>query len=139
MKKGLYENMKKIGLKHLDKIAKSFEVAIALLLLVVIAIKIIEVVLELTGFDIIIISMDFERILSMAFALVIGVEFTKMLFKLTPETVIDVLLFAIARQTVIYHERTLDLLIGVIAIAGLFAAKKYLVNRLESKQKPEGD
>ncbi|MCL2693981.1 MAG: transporter [Oscillospiraceae bacterium] len=131
--------MKKLNLKSLEKFAKSFEIVIALLLLVVIAIKIFETIFMLIGFDIIIISMDFERILSMAFALVIGVEFTKMLFKLTPETIIDVLLFAIARQTVIYHETTLDLLVGVLAIAVLYAAKKYLVNYAEFKQTPKGE
>jgi len=120
--------MKKTSLHYLDKTAKTFEYVVALLLLLVIAIKVIEVVLELTGFKITIISMEFERILSTAFALVIGVEFTKMLCKHTPETVIDVLLFAIARQTVIYYERTTDLLVGVAAIAGLFAAKKYLID-----------
>jgi len=134
VKKGLNKNMKTIKLKHLDKIVKIFEVAIALLLFIVIAIKIIEAVFIIMELDIIIIPMDFEQILSTAFALVIGVEFTKMLFRLTPETVIDVLLFAIARQTVIYHERTVDLLVGVIAIGGLFAAKKFLVNK-----KPEGE
>jgi hypothetical protein len=131
--------MKKISLKHLEKFAKSFEVVIALLLLVVIAIKIVETIFAVAGVGVVIITVDFERILSMAFVLVIGVEFTKMLFKLTPETIIDVLLFAIARQTVIYHEHTIDLLIGVIAIAGLYASKKYLVNIDNSKQKPEGD
>jgi hypothetical protein len=131
--------MKKVKLKHLEKFAKSFEIVIALLLLVVIAIKIVETIFAVIGLDLIIITVDFERILSMAFVLVIGVEFTKMLFKLTPETIIDVLLFAIARQTVIYHEQTLDLLIGVVAIAGLYASKKYLVSVENSKKKPEGE
>jgi hypothetical protein len=126
--------MRSKGLTHLEKIAKSFEVGIALLLLVVIAIKVLEVIFVLTELDIVIINMSFERILSQAFALVIGVEFVKMLFKLTPETVIDVLLFAIARQTVIYHERTLDLLIGAMAIAGLFAAKKYFIGNDDPKK-----
>jgi len=74
-------------------------------------------------------QLSFERILSMTLALVIGVEFTKMLFKHTPESVLDVLLFAIARQVVMYHERTMDLLFGIVAIAGLFAIKKYLVEK----------
>jgi phosphate starvation-inducible membrane PsiE len=50
-----------------------------------------------------------------------------MLCKHTPETVIDVLLFAIARQIVVYHDAPIDMLIGVVAIVGLFAAKKYLI------------
>jgi hypothetical protein len=121
--------MKRINLKHLEKFAKAVEIVIAILLLILIVIKVIEAVFELSGLDIVIVNMEFDRILSMSFALVIGIEFVKMLFKLTPETVIDVLLFAIARQTVIYHENTLDLLIGVISISGLFAAKKYLINK----------
>jgi len=130
--------MKGKGLTLLEKIAKSFEIGIALMLLAVIAVKVVEVVFTLKDLDIVIINMDFDRILSMAFALVIGVEFVKMLFRLSPETVIDVLLFAIARQTVIYHERTLDLLIGVMAIAGLFAAKKYLITK-EHKTEEKGE
>jgi hypothetical protein len=122
------------GLNYLDRVTKTFEIAIAILLLVAIAIKAFELVFELSGHPIIVIPMDFKSILSASFALVLGVEFTKMLIKHTPESVVDVLLFAIARQMVVYHERTLDLLIGVTAIAGLFAIKKVLlgVNLLSS-------
>jgi hypothetical protein len=125
--------MKLKNLHTIEKIAKMFEIVIALLLLGVIAVKVVEMILNLSGFDIVIINEEFKEILSRTFALVIGVEFTKMLIKLTPETVIDVLLFAIARQSVIYHTRTLDLLIGVMAIAGLFAAKKYLIKDNDPK------
>jgi len=110
-----------------DKITYIFEMVIAFALLAAIAVKIIEISSGMMGFKLVILTMEFERILSTALALVIGVEFIKMLCKHTPETVIDVLLFAIARQIVIYHEKTLDLLIGALAIAGLFAAKKFLL------------
>ena len=113
----------------MDKATYLFEMVIAILLLAVIAIKTLEIASEMAGFQIVILSMDFERILSTTLTLIIGVEFIKMLCKHTPETIIDVLLFAIARQIVIYHEKTLDLLIGMVAIAGLFAAKKFLLNK----------
>ena len=112
----------------MDKVTFIFEMIIAFSLLIVIAIKIIEISFELTGFQLTILAMDFERILSTVLTLVIGVEFIKMLCKHTPETVIDVLLFAIARYIVIYHENTLDLLIGAFSIAGLFAAKKFFLD-----------
>jgi hypothetical protein len=115
-------------------IANSFEIAIAISLLIVVAIKVVELFSEMLGSPVILINMDFDSMLSILFSLVIGVEFTKMLCKHTPETVIDVLLFAIARQTIIYHENMVDMLIGVIAISGLFAAKKFLFdNYLEKK------
>jgi len=114
-------------LVYLERVAKAIEIAIALVLLVIVVIKIVEVVFDFVGFPVGILQMEFGGILSVTLNLVIGVEFTKMLIKHTPESVVDVLLFAIARQMVIYHERTLDLLIGVLAIAGLFAIKKFLL------------
>jgi hypothetical protein len=114
---------------YLEKLSNVFEFAIAFFLLVVVLIKIAEMIMGLAGYSVGILTMEFDRILSASLALVIGIEFTKMLYKHTPETVIDVLLFAIARHMVMYHERTLDMLVGVLAIAGLFAAKKYLIER----------
>jgi len=116
----------KQNLYYLGKISQIIEIGIAIMLLIVVSIKIIETISVLIGFQTLILAIEFERILSMTLNLVIGVEFTKMLVKHTPDSVIDVLLFAIARQIVVYHERTLDLLIGVAAIAILFAIKKYL-------------
>ena len=114
---------------RLGSIANYFEVIIAIIILVIVAIRAFEIVAEIFGFNFVVLQLSFERILSMTLALVIGVEFTKMLFKHTPESVLDVLLFAIARQVVMYHERTMDLLFGIVAIAGLFAIKKYLVEK----------
>jgi hypothetical protein len=126
-------------LQYIDKFANGFEIAIACMLLVIVAIKVIELFLDITGiidragYDAVILTMEFDKILSATFALVIGVEFTKMLCKHTTETVIDVLLFAIARQTVIYHDNTVDMLVGVLAIVGLFAAKKFLIGKNKEK------
>jgi hypothetical protein len=125
-------------LVYIDRIANGFEIAIACMLLIIVAIKVVELFLDITGFsditgsDVVILTMEFDKILSAMFALVIGVEFTKMLCKHTTETVIDVLLFAIARQTIIYHDSTADMLVGVAAIAVLFAAKKYLFDKDKS-------
>ena len=68
----------------------------------------------------------FNDFLAAAFNLVIGIEFIKMLCKHTPATVIEVLLFAIARQLIVEHTSTLENLIGIISIAALFAVRKYL-------------
>ncbi|MCL2628250.1 MAG: transporter [Oscillospiraceae bacterium] len=118
----------------LDKITYYFEVGFTFFILVVVTIKGIELISGISGYELVIINAEFDRVLSAAFALVIGVEFTKMLYKHTPETIIDVLLFAIARQTVIYHTSMLDMLIGVVAIGGLFAAKHYFIY-MRSKKK----
>jgi len=130
---------KKFDLRRLGDVANYFEVAFAVVILLIVVIRAIEVVALLFGAHIVILQMSFESILSMALTLVIGVEFTKMLFKHTAESVIDVLLFAIARQAVLYNERPTDMLFGIVAIAGLFAIKKFLVLRTVDKEKSTGD
>ena len=126
MKKRKAQEYKLIN--FLEKYSKYFEVAIAFLLLAVITIKIVDVFFVLIDVNITIMNMEFESVLSLVFNLVIGIEFTKMLIKHTPETVLDVLLFVIARQMVVLSEGNFNILLGVIAITGIFATKKYLVD-----------
>ena len=68
-------------------------------------------------------------VLDSAMTLAIGVEFIKMLGKHTPQTVVEVLLFAIAKQLVVFHTTPLENLMNVAAIAGLFAIRKFLLRR----------
>ena len=51
-----------------------------------------------------------------------------MLCKHTPETVIEVLLFAIARGLIVGHMSTIHNLIGILSIVILFATRKYLLH-----------
>ena len=125
---------KKIDYKKLSNLANYFEIAFAVVILVIIVIRGIEIIALLFGAEIVILQMSFERILSMALTLIIGVEFTKMLIKHTPESVIDVLLFAIARQAVLYNDKTTDMLYGIVAIGALFAIKKFLVVKTVEKE-----
>lgn len=73
--------------------------------------------------------------LSTAFTVVIGIEFLKMLSRHNLSSVIEVLLFAIARQMVIEHTSPMENLIMVAAIAVLFIIRKYLfIPGLDDKQ-----
>lgn len=72
-----------------------------------------------------------EYFLECAMTLAVGVEFIKMLCKHTPSTVIEILLFAIARQMVVEHMGAFDTLIGILSIAILFATRKYLFIRTD--------
>jgi len=54
-----------------------------------------------------------------------------MLCKHTPETLIEVLMFATAREMVVEHLKTYETLIGILAIALLFAIRKYLFIKKE--------
>lgn len=70
---------------------------------------------------------QFTEFLGNALTLLIGVEFVKMLAKHTAENLLEVLMFAIARQMVVEHLNMTETLIGVIAIGIIFTVRKYLL------------
>ena len=72
-------------------------------------------------------SRDIYKFVGVAFNLVICIEFVKMLCKHTPDTLVEVMMFAIARQMVVEHLNMGETLIGVVAIGIIFAIRKYLL------------
>jgi hypothetical protein len=69
---------------------------------------------------------NFRDLLGFVLLLVIGLELALMLIRHTPGSVIEVMLFAIARKVLIYTTQTYEFLIGVVALAGLFAIRRFL-------------
>ena len=69
---------------------------------------------------------NYDDLLETCFNLIIGVELIRMMYYHTPDTVFEVLLFAIARQIITDHSSIWGSLVGVTAIAVLFATRKYL-------------
>ncbi|MDN5302968.1 MAG: hypothetical protein PWQ60_2482 [Thermoanaerobacteraceae bacterium] len=65
-----------------------------------------------------------QTFLGHTLTLVIGLELVIMLVRHTPSSVIEVLLYAIARKMIIEAKNMLDILLGILAIAGLFAINK---------------
>lgn len=119
--------MKKRFEEVLLHISNYLEIFISILMIIMLSIlsaKLLQVVVQpasyVDGQD------NLTIFMTMALNLAVGVEFVKMLCKHTPETIIEVLLFATARQMIVYHQSALDTLIGVGAIAGLFATRKFL-------------
>ncbi|MDD4376855.1 MAG: hypothetical protein PHH48_01705 [Eubacteriales bacterium] len=77
----------------------------------------------------------FRNFLRIVFDVVIGIEFLKMLCKHNLGSVIEVLLFAIARQLIVEETSMLEGLIGVSAIGVLFMIRKYLyVEKIDYKE-----
>ena len=77
-------------------------------------------------------------ILDDAITLAIGAELIKMLCKHTPETIIEVLAFALAKQLIIGHSEPIQNLITVIAIAVLFAIRRFLLIGRDMVETPDG-
>lgn len=71
-------------------------------------------------------SQAFRVFLGYAFNTLIGIEFLKMLIKHSPGSVIEVLLFAIARELIVEHTTPFENLMSIIAIAILFGIRRFL-------------
>lgn len=110
-------------LNSIVRAAGVVETLLAILVLIAVALCSLPILSELfkAPFDI-----RFDVFLSDILGLVIGIEFVKMLTRHTPGAVIEVLLFAISRQLIVYHTSTFDTLIGMAAVAAAFAVRKFL-------------
>ncbi len=68
----------------------------------------------------------FQTQLSSAAFIIIGLEFIKMIATHTLDSVLDVMLLAIARQMIIEHTTPFENLLAAVAVAVLFIVRKYL-------------
>ena len=74
--------------------------------------------------------------LSDACLIIIGIELIKMITSYTIDSVVDVMLLAIARQMVVEHTSPVENLIMVVAVGILFVIRKYLyVSFLDSRRR----
>ena len=95
----------------------------------------------LNGVNVVTSSTDVSSLIGIlddAITLAIGAELIKMLCKHTPETVIEVLAFALARQLIVGHSDHWQNLITVIAIAILFAIRRFLLKSHDMVETPDG-
>jgi uncharacterized membrane protein (DUF373 family) len=123
--------------KHLIKAIKVVETLLAIFILITVIVSSYDL---LRIFYTILTTPDpnksydfFHELLSHALLLVIGLELAIMLVKHTPGSVIEVILFAVARKMLIYYTSAYETAIGVLSIAGLFAIRKFLfVSRIEN-------
>lgn len=133
---------KKPSWKRIMRLIAAFgryvEAALAIIILIVIVLSIIKLMMDLTQMSINDLQTGFfTSFLSKILTLAVGVEFVRMLCKHTADTIVDVLLFATARQMVVEHLDPLQTLLCVLAIGGLFAIRKYLLLSSRHQQKDE--
>ncbi|WP_455539324.1 phosphate-starvation-inducible PsiE family protein [Terrisporobacter sp.] len=129
-------NQKKVCMK----LAHILEVILAFVVLIIVALGTVDTLRIVYDAYIVDFSnpVEYEQlnhILGQILMLVIGVELVTMLSLHKPIAVIEVLLYAIARKLLLIPKTSsmLDLLLGVVSIAGIFAIKKYLINKDENE------
>lgn len=130
--------MRKYVQGKIYSMAEALELMISALLVVVIltvgfqlTIEVLQLTTLENGTEIV------NDIMGKALTLAVGAEFIKMLCKHSPSTVIEVLMFAIARHMVVEHLDPVQTLIGVASIAALFATRKYLFCSFDEIEKNE--
>lgn len=120
--------------QYLIKFVDLMEKAVAILLMIAVGIAVMICAIQAIS-EILAHTFTLDAFLSKVLTLVVGIEFVKMLLLQTKESVIEVLLYAVARQIIITHDSALDNLIGVLAIAIIFMIQKYF---MESKKETIG-
>ena len=125
-KQEINHNIRKHFNSIIYNISRYTEIVLSIIILVVIALAGIRLIMEVAGTAVP--DMDtefFTSFLSQALSLVVGVEFV--LCQHSAQTVVEVLMFATARQMVVEHLGPNETLLGVISIAILFGIRKYLM------------
>ena len=102
----------------LMKVSSYLEIVCALILIVPVPHNLYSLYLD-NGFDL----SDFMK---KSFDLVIGVELLKMFCRHDIDSIVEVLLFSVARQMVIDHLAIKEAFIGCAAVAILFAVRRFL-------------
>lgn len=72
-------------------------------------------------------AFPFETFIEDALKLVIGIEFVKMLVRYTAESVVEILLFAMARKLIAGSSTSLDIVVGISAVAVLFVIRRFIL------------
>lgn len=127
--------MKKIR-EMVEKISEYLEVFLTVIILFGIGIASIQLLIDTATMLASIFDpstpVPYEEFLGGALKLIIGLEFVNMLIRKTPEAVVEVLLFAIARKIVVGTDTNLGLVIGIGAIAVLFVVRRFLFYNCEA-------
>lgn len=118
--------------RFLSNIAGYLELAVAFIIVASVVLASVDLAFDLGQYGIHLFdksefSITYSDVFSSAIVIVIGIEMIKMIVKHTPASVLEVLLFVIAKRVVADSEfGSLDMLLCVIAIATIFAIKKFL-------------
>ena len=124
--------------KTLLKLSKVFELVLSIIILIIVFLGMMDLSRSvyqsyIVNFATPVEYSELNSFLAEGLLLVIGVELVVMLCLHVPGTLIEVLLFAIARKLIVLPKTSgmIDLLLGILAIGIIFAIRNYLLNQEE--------
>ncbi len=116
------------------KMPRFLEKVVAAILLVGVTYSCVQLGLHVLAFSDLEFNVYVEDILVTAFNAVIVIEFIRMLIKHSMNTIVEVLIFAIARGLVVGHEKPLAELLRIACIAILLLCRKYLFHEFDFQE-----
>lgn len=117
--------------KTISTLAGITEILVAVIILLAVLVSAVLLVVDLFGYSGALFGKEavvsYNDIFSTAIYIVIGIEMIKMIVKHTPDSVLEVVLFVVAKRIVADASfGSIDLLLCVLAIAAIFAVRKFL-------------
>lgn len=124
--------------KTLLKLSKVFELVLSIIILIIVFLGMMDLSRSvyqsyIVDFATPVEYSELNSFLAEGLLLVIGVELVVMLCLHVPGTLIEVLLFAIARKLILLPKTSgmIDLFLGILAMGIIFGIRKYLLNQEE--------
>lgn len=115
-----------------SKIIGALEIVLAAILVIVVLVSAFFTMIDLFGnpekLKQLATYAEFQSLLSYLFLLIIALELALMLIKHCTNSVVDIIIYAIARKMLIYNSVPLDILLTVLSLLLLFLIKSYLLH-----------
>lgn len=119
------ERVKRVFRDQIAEAAALLEIVLSGIVLVALLISIVPLVRCIPELFVDGDGVEIYDFLTRALDIVIGIEFIKMLAKHSPGSVLEVLLYAIARHMIVGHEDAVQNLVSVGAIALIFIIRRF--------------
>lgn len=122
---GKEERVKRVFRDQIAEVAGLLEVILSGIVLIGLLFSVVPLVKWMPGLIVDGNEVEVYEFLTRALDIVIGIEFIKMLAKHSPGSVLEVLLYAIARHMIVGHEDAVQNLVSVLAIALIFIIRRF--------------
>lgn len=136
---GKEERVKRIFRDQIAEAAGLLEVALSGIVLIGLLFSIVPLLQWMPGLITDGNEVEVYEFLTRALDIVIGIEFIKMLAKHSPGSVLEVLLYAIARHMIVGHEDAVQNLVSVAAIALIFIIRRFFFVPSFGQKLPGGE
>ncbi len=124
--------------KSVENVVEAVAYVLQMVIAVLVAIGLVIGIIDLTRYFASLYSVStgqsyelFQNFLAYALLLIIGVELILLVLYRSTRQVLELILFVIARKMLIYSHTMLDLVLGTLALAFVFAIQRYLVLKEE--------